>query len=226
MDTNAPLAIRAIDSLFRTTGPGVFRIRSFVPAALFLALFLSCGGSGKKMEREIWRRIQDDGAHLVQAQALYGMVYTTQNKRFISKDFYIRRDSARVFYGYPIKDAKIKVEEGYLRVRLKRPVIVSIDKVTDTSFANNPDYRPTDREGTVDVDREMNRHLQEMISQNQENSLAMTRQISRQYFDALAMHYGLVLDLQFEEEEKAPPLPPKKEEPREEKGKEKKEKIP
>lgn len=168
---------------------------------LILTLCLTCRYEEERLEEFIKFRVKSDGASLVQASAMFGIIFTaTKGNTFFADDVYIRRDSASVFYGYPLKDAKIAVRDGRLVVSLPEPKRIAINKYTQELNTNDTSFNPTDKTGAaMDIDAEINAKLEILIGENEGKSTEMSKKISQQYFEALANSYGLDLELTFSE---------------------------
>jgi hypothetical protein len=159
----------------------------------------------EKIEHQIVSKVKSDAPYLAQLEAVYGVVFTNRKENMVFRDdMYIRKDKASVYYGYGLEDAEIEVVEidgeRVLRVRLPRPEQISIDRQTLQIETSSPRFKPVDTDGAlVNVDKEMNEHLQSVIDNYETRTVEMTKNMSREYFLSLAQRYGLKLDLKFGE---------------------------
>lgn len=162
----------------------------------------------QQIEQQIVTKIRQDTPYIAHLEAMYSIAYINYKKGLIFKDdVYIRNDDATVFYGYALKDADITIitenNQRILRVRLPQPKQISIDRKVLSIETNDKEYIPLDEKGKrVDVDAYMNTNVEEAIKLYEEKTIEMTREMSRQYFEAIADRFGLKLQLEFIKEPK------------------------
>lgn len=142
-------------------------------------------------------QLRDEMPRIAQLEVSYGLVFTHQRpNRIISDDYYIREDVARAYYGYPLEEVKIAVHGGLLFVRLPEPRKISVDRRIKRVRITHPNYQPLDHTGTpIDIDAVLTADLEALENRYQQRTLAMTRALSRHYFEALAQRHGLKLVL-------------------------------
>lgn len=176
----------------------------FIIVISSLLLFQACEDD-IALERQITTKVKEDAVYLAQLEAVYGLVFTNQRENWISSDdIYIRKDLASVYYGYSLDDAEITVkdnEQGVktLYVNLPVPEKVSIDRRIVSLHSTHDDYQPVDEdEKYINIDEQLNSHLDRVLEKYEERTIEMTKKISRQYFDNLAARFGLKLELKFE----------------------------
>lgn len=172
-------------------------------AAVFIA---GCGDSQIDIiEKQIHSKVKEDAPHLAQLEAVYGIVFTNKQKNLIfHDDIYLRRDRASVYYGYNLDKAVIKVtEEGdkrILNVTLPVPKQISIDRKVVEVNSTHKGYHPEDEDGNlINVDEQIHKHLQKVVRSYEDKTIEMTRNLSKQYFEALADRFGCELNLVFEQ---------------------------
>ncbi len=143
--------------------------------------------------------IIEDIPQIAHLEVSYGLVFTHhQPNRIISDDFYIREDMVRVSYGYPFEDIKIEIRDDLLVVRLPKPRKISVDRKVKGIRLTHPDYQPLDENGhPIDIDAVMVSKLNDIERHYEHRTAAVTRNLSRQYFEALAHRHGLKLKLTF-----------------------------
>jgi len=91
---------------------------------------------------------------------------------------------------------KIDVRNGNLYVRLPKPRKIAVDRKVKDIRLTHPNYQPLDDDGKpIDIDAVMVSRLEEIERHYEERTAAMTRNLSRQYFEALAHRHGLRLKL-------------------------------
>ena len=131
------------------------------------------------------------------------MAFTNHRENLLqSDDFYVRKDQAKVFYGYSLKEAEIKVikenGEKILSVKLPNPRKISTDRKVLSIETTHEGYQPVDEDGkSINVDEWMNQTLDDAIAKYEEKTIEMTQTVSKQYFEALAERFGLKLKLEF-----------------------------
>ena len=188
-------------------------IRYFTLLNLSLLLMQGCQSLNqqeKKIEQEIATKIRQDTPYLAHLEAIYSINYINYEDRkilgkripFKNDDVYIRNDAASVFYGYPLKDADIRVvkenDQRILRVKLPQPKQISIDRKVLSIEVNDPEYVLRDEKGQrTDVDAYMDSRVKEVIKMYEKRTIDTTRQMSQQYFQAMADRFGLKLQLEF-----------------------------
>jgi len=112
----------------------------------------------KPLEKTLVAKVKQDAPQIAHLEATYGIAFTNSyENRIASTDFYIRVDQAKIFYGYALEQAEIKiVQEGnqnVLSVRLPQPKQVARDRKIDFLTSTHTDYRPIDKDGNaIDVD--------------------------------------------------------------------------
>ncbi|MGK0291620.1 MAG: hypothetical protein ACI86H_003089, partial [bacterium] len=137
--------------------------------------------------------------------ASYSIVFTNERKNIIqSDDLYVRKDQAKVFYGYMLDQAKIEIiqqkNQKVLSVSLPLPQKISIDRKTVLIETTHQDYQPVNSVGkAIDIDQWINSQLNNVIKKYESKTIEITKRISRQYFSTLARKYGLQLSLTFKE---------------------------
>ena len=163
-------------------------------ALLLLLLLVGCR-TEPIIDRLLLSDIQQDLQYVEQLEASYGLVFTHYlPNRVISDDFYIREDSVKVAYGYPVEDMMIDVRDGVLLVRLPKPRKISVNRKVKDIRLTHPAYQPLDDNGQpIDIDTMMVLRLEEIEAHYRERSIAMARTLSRQYFETLAHWHGLKL---------------------------------
>lgn len=179
-------------------------------ALLLLATLAGgCNSADRTCEREIRATVAAGSGYLAQTMALYGVVYTGQSTRFFGtrKQFYVREDSAQVYYGYPLQQALIRVDDDTLYVRVPRPAPVAVHRVVRSIHKSDDGYNPgaatekTDADAPPpgDVDAAIQRNLEQAIERNKASSETIAMEFTRAYFAAIAGSYGLNLDIDFED---------------------------
>lgn len=161
-------------------------------ALLLLLLLVGCR-TEPKLERLQLSDIKQDIQYVAHLEASYGLVFTHhQPNCIISDDFYIREDMVRVNYGYPLED--IEIRDDVLLVRLPKPKKISVDRQVKDIRLTHPSYQPLDdNDQPIDIDAVMVSRLEEIEARYKERTVAMVRNLSRQYFEALAHRHGLKL---------------------------------
>lgn len=188
-------------------------IRYFTLLNLSLLLMQGCQSLNqqeKEIEQKIVTKIRQDTPYLAHLEAIYSINYINYEDRkilgkripFKNDDVYIRNDAASVFYGYPLKDADIRVvkenDQRILRVKLPQPKQISIDRKVLSIEVNDPEYVLRDEKGQrTDVDAYMDSRVKEVIKLYEKRTIDTTRQMSQQYFQAMADRFGLKLQLEF-----------------------------
>ena len=188
-------------------------IRYFTLLNLSLLLMQGCQSLNqqeKEIEQKIVTKIRQDTPYLAHLEAIYSISYINYEDRkilgkripFKNDDVYIRNDAASVFYGYPLKDADIRVvkenDQRILRVKLPQPKQISIDRKVLSIEVNDPEYVLRDEKGQrTDVDAYMDSRVKEVIKLYEKRTIDTTRQMSQQYFQAMADRFGLKLQLEF-----------------------------
>lgn len=188
-------------------------IRYFILLNLSLLLMQGCQSLNqqeKEIEQKIVTKIRQDTPYLAHLEAIYSINYINYEDRkilgkripFKNDDVYIRNDAASVFYGYPLKDADIRVvkenDQRILRVKLPQPKQISIDRKVLSIEVNDPEYVLRDEKGQrTDVDAYMDSRVKEVIKLYEKRTIDTTRQMSQQYFQAMADRFGLKLQLEF-----------------------------
>ena len=188
-------------------------IRYFMLLNLSLLLMQGCQSLNqqeKEIEQKIVTKIRQDTPYLAHLEAIYSINYINYEDRkilgkripFKNDDVYIRNDAASVFYGYPLKDADIRVvkenDQRILRVKLPQPKQISIDRKVLSIEVNDPEYVLRDEKGQrTDVDAYMDSRVKEVIKMYEKRTIDTTRQMSQQYFQAMADRFGLKLQLEF-----------------------------
>lgn len=188
-------------------------IRYFTLLNLSLLLMQGCQSLNqqeKEIEQKIATKIRQDTPYLAHLEAIYSINYINYEDRkilgkripFKNDDVYIRNDAASVFYGYPLKDADIRVvkenDQRILRVKLPQPKQISIDRKVLSIEVNDPEYVLRDEKGQrTDVDAYMDSRVKEVIKMYEKRTIDTTRQMSQQYFQAMADRFGLKLQLEF-----------------------------
>lgn len=173
--------------------------------SISIFLFNGCHTEQRKtiLEQQIIAKIRQDTPYLAHLEATYSIAYINYtHNRIFTDDVYVRNDDASVFYGYALKDADIAImtenNERILRVKLPQPKQISIDRKVVSIETNDPEYRPIDASGQrVDVDAYMNQQVEKALKTYEEKTIEMTREMSRQYFEAVAHRFGLKLQLEF-----------------------------
>lgn len=168
-------------------------------------VFWACqkAASVNYLEQKLITKVKQDSPHIAHLEASYGLAFINYRENLIlSTDFYIREDQAKVFYGYALDQAEIKViQEGkqkILSVKLPQPKQVSIDRNVASLEITHKDYRPVDEKGKpIDVDAWMMQKLEEAVKKYETKTIDMTRTISHEYFETLAHRFGMKLKLQF-----------------------------
>ena len=165
---------------------------------ILLLLLVGCR-TEPDLERLLLSEIRQDIQYVAQLEASYGLVFIHhQPNRIISDDFYIREDMVRVSYGYPFEDIKIEIRDDLLVVRLPKPRKISVDRKVKGIRLTHPNYKPLDENGKpIDIEAVMVSKLNEIEIHYEQRTVAMTRNLSRQYFAALAHRHGLKLKLTF-----------------------------
>ena len=187
--------------------------RYFTLLNLSLLLMQGCQSLNqqeKEIEQKIVTKIRQDTPYLAHLEAIYSINYINYEDRkilgkripFKNDDVYIRNDAASVFYGYPLKDADIRVvkenDQRILRVKLPQPKQISIDRKVLSIEVNDPEYVLRDEKGQrTDVDAYMDSRVKEVIKMYEKRTIDTTRQMSQQYFQAMADRFGLKLQLEF-----------------------------
>jgi hypothetical protein len=163
----------------------------------------------KPIEQEILAKIRQDNTEIANLEASYSINYVNfyQSKNLIrmngKKYFYIRNDVATVFYGYPLKDADIKVvtenNQRLLRVKLSQPKQVGgMSRYIVPNENNDPNYVPLDEKGEkADVEKYIKERLDKTIKMYEEKRIESTREMSQIYFQNIADRFGLKLQLEF-----------------------------
>ena len=188
-------------------------IRYFILLNLSLLLMQGCQSLNqqeKEIEQKIVTKIRQDTPYLAHLEAIYSINYINYEDRkilgkripFKNDDVYIRNDAASVFYGYPLKYADIRVvkenDQRILRVKLPQPKQISIDRKVLSIEVNDPEYVLRDEKGQrTDVDAYMDSRVKEVIKLYEKRTIDTTRQMSQQYFQAMADRFGLKLQLEF-----------------------------
>ena len=177
--------------------------KTLVVTCLNVLLLWGCQPNDDIAERTILAKVQQDTPYLAHMEATYSLAFTNYHKRpFVSDDFYIRKDQAKVFYGYSLKDAEIElVNENNtqtLWVRLPNPKQISKDRKTLSIESVRDNFHPIDQDkNKIDVEAWMDQNLNGAIADYEEKTIDMTREVSRQYFEALAYRFGVKLKLEF-----------------------------
>lgn len=171
---------------------------------LFIYSFLCIGcNQPNSIEHKIKSTVIKNSPHLAQMEASYSLGYINFKNNYVrSDDFFIRRDLARVAYGYKLADADISVVEEngkkILSVKLPEPKYIMRDMKTVHLETTHNGFRPEDPDGNlVDIDKYLTDKLNEAIKKYEQKSIDTTKQISKQYFQALAFRYGCELKLEF-----------------------------
>ena len=155
------------------------------------------------VENKIKSTVIKNSPHLTQMEASYSLGYIHFDRNVItSDDFFIRRDLAKVAYGYNLADSIISVVEKngkkILSVKLPEPKYIMHDMTTLHLETIHKGFEPKDKDGNlVDVDKFLTKELKQAIEKYEQKSIDTTKQISKQYFEALAFRYGLELKLEF-----------------------------
>ncbi|MBD2189666.1 hypothetical protein [Pseudanabaena mucicola] len=188
-------------------------IRALLGLAVGIVLLQSCQPAPvpeKQLEETIITKIRQDTPYLAHLEAIYSVNYVNYiDKKFFGirfpftqDDIYIRNDVASVFYGYPLKDADISViienNQRTLRVKLPEPRQIAIDRRVRSAEVNDQRSIPLDEQGRrVDVDQHINGQVNAAITKYEEQTVGMTREMTRQYFQAIADRFNLKLQLEF-----------------------------
>jgi hypothetical protein len=188
-------------------------IRALLGLAVGILLLQSCqpaSVSEKQLEETIITKIRQDTPYLAHLEAIYSVNYINYVDKkflgirfpFVQDDIYIRNDVASVFYGYPLKDADIAViienNQRTLRVKLPEPRQIAIDRRVRSAEVNDQRSIPLDEQGRrVDVDQYINGQVNAAIAKYEEQTVGMTREMTRQYFQAIADRFNLKLQLEF-----------------------------
>jgi hypothetical protein len=171
-------------------------------AALLLLLLAGCHQTADRaVERRIQALVREDGAHLANLEATYGVAFTSATESFFSDKLYIRRDIARVYYGHALDAAEIRVARRQgrrvLLVRLSTPARIATDRRILSAETSHDRYKPEVGGEPVDVEKVMNEQLDATIERYRERTLEMTKAMSREYFASLAHRFDLELDFAF-----------------------------
>lgn len=192
-------------------------IRALLGLAVGIVLLQSCQPNPisdpvleKQLEETIITKIRQDTPYLAHLEAIYSVNYINYIDKkflgirfpFVQDDIYIRNDVASVFYGYPLKDADISViienKQQTLRVKLPEPRQIAIDRRVRSAEVNDQRSIPLDEQGRrVDVDQYINGQVNTAIAKYEEQTVGMTREMTRQYFQAIADRFNLKLQLEF-----------------------------
>ena len=164
----------------------------------------------KEIEQKIVTKIRQDTPYLAHLEAIYSINYINYQDRkilgkripYVNDEVYIRNDAASVFYGYPLKDADIRVitenDQRILRVKLPQPKQISIDRKVLSIEVNDPGYVLRDEKGQrTDVDAYMDSRVKDVIKMYEKRTIYTTREMSKQYFQAIADRFSLKLQLEF-----------------------------
>lgn len=159
-------------------------------------------GMLKAKEEFIISRVEQETPYFTNFEAMYNLAFTNFLDGWFGDSIYVRKDQAKVFYGYSLNDIQIKIiqEQGepILLVQLPNPKQVATDRKVLSVESNPKDYRPIDsQKQPIDVDQWMNQTLNESLQHYEETSIEMTRKMSREYFEAVAHHFNLKLKLEF-----------------------------
>jgi hypothetical protein len=175
-------------------GFGIFLVKMKQPEIL--------GQMLKAKEQMIVSKVKQDTPYFTNFEATYNLAFTNFLGRLWGDSIYVRKDRAKVFYGYSLNDAEIKIiqeqDEPILWVRLPSPKQVATDRKVLLVEANPKDYWPIDSEKhPIDVEQWMNERLDTTLQNYEGKSLEMTRKMSQEYFEAIAHHFNLKLKLEF-----------------------------
>jgi hypothetical protein len=179
-----------------------FKIHFLIWLLIFSFLFIGCDRN-QTIENKIKSTVIKNSPHLTQMEAYYSLGYIHfDSNRITSDDFFIRRDLAKVAYGYNLADAKISVvkENGkkILSVKLPEPKYIMHDMKTLHLETAHKGFKPKNKDGNlVDIDKYLTEKLKKAIKEYEQKSIDTTKQISKQYFQALAFRYGFELNLEF-----------------------------
>ena len=179
-----------------------FKIHFLIWLLIFSFLCIGCYQK-QTIENKIKSTVIRNSPHLAQMEASYSLGYIHFDSNYItSDDFFIRRDLARVAYGYNLADAKISVVEEngkkILFVKLPEPKYIMHDMKTLHLETTHKGFKPKDKDGNlVDIDKYLTKRLEQAIEKYEQKSIDTTKQLSKQYFEALAFRYGFDLNLEF-----------------------------
>jgi hypothetical protein len=160
----------------------------------------------ERLEQQIVSKVKRDGPHVAHLEAIYGLSFSNHSKRTVESDsFYIRKDMARVFYGYPLDEIEMTVvvedDETIMRIKLPSPRQVSIDRETVSIKTTHDKYRPVDEDGkTIDIDDELMQELQGAIQRYESKTIEMSKNISKEYFETLSHRFGMRLEIEFSDQ--------------------------
>ncbi|MCD6346782.1 MAG: hypothetical protein J7L96_05105 [Bacteroidales bacterium] len=148
-------------------------------------------------------KVKQDAPHIAHLEAIYGLAFiNSRENRIYSTDFYIRKDQAKIFYGYELGQSKIKIvheeNQKVLFVKLPQPKQVSIDRNVVSLEVTHKKYTPIDEKGNpIDVDAWMMQKLKEVVQKYEEKTISMAQTISQEYFETIAHRFGMKLKLEF-----------------------------
>ncbi|MDM8545584.1 hypothetical protein QUF61_03725 [Candidatus Venteria ishoeyi] len=159
------------------------------------------------VEREIISKVRNESAYLSTMESIYSLVFTNFQSKwwhiFSGDDIYIRTDQASVFYGYSITNTIIKVKkeesENVLLVILPQPEKISTDRRTISTEVANEGYIPEVKEDgkEINIEKYLNTKLDNAIEQYEQKMIKRNKDMSKQYFEALAHRFSMRLELKF-----------------------------
>lgn len=177
-------------------------------------LLSACGNSNElnkakqNIDKKDIEKIIKKSPHISNLEANYGIVFTNATDGYsfagfnFGSDFYIREDLVRIGYGFDLNKVKIKItqdgEDNVLNISLPEPKQISEDKTIlkiTTAKKNSTPIAPDGQR--LDVEKEVNREIEEVKASTQAQTFEKTKEASNQYFQALADSFGMKLNLEW-----------------------------
>lgn len=171
---------------------------------LAAVLFVSCESDEEIVRAAVNQRIETDIAYLANIQAVYEITFAnTQENLIYSDDIYLRKDLAKVFYGFNVNEVKVefKTENNskVLVISLPEPERISIDRKVLELESTHSDYTPVDGSGNyINVDKSLNEKLNKVIEAYDPKTIELTKKIGQQYFKKIAERFGMKLEFKYE----------------------------
>lgn len=191
----------------------------------FITVLIILAGCNKNVSREeagksrttalkekVEHQIRKDEPKIANLVATYGISFVNHKENNCWKDlwnckimkdddFYIRKDVAKIFYGYSLNNSEITIKEAdglrILIVKLPEPKQIQKDRTTISSFSNYDDYKPVVNGEPVNIENHINKELDGYISKYEEITIGRTKEMTRNYFEAIAKKFNLKLQIEF-----------------------------
>ncbi len=171
---------------------------------IFSLFFVStCEPEDELIRTAVNQRIENDIAYLANIQAVYQITFANHQENFIySDDIYLRKDLAKVFYGFNINEIEVEIKSvdnsKILSITLPEPQRISIDRKILELESTHLDYKPVDRFGDyIDVDKNINEKLNLVLETYDAKTIELTKKIGRQYFKKIAERFGMKLEINY-----------------------------